>query len=154
MDFLGKMKIPSRQFFRAFRWGCLCAITFTLSTSTLAWAKKHKTPAQPSDSNYIAGLATANRFLEAWQGNDQAAAMPLITNRAKQQATEDGVDLLFSGPTTRAFEIAHGRALRAGRYQFSVVMLQADDSGHTRRRIGDLIVTNTGKNDWAVDKLP
>lgn len=80
--------------------------------------------------------------------------MPLLTNRAKQQSTEEGVDKLFSGPSTRAFEIAHGRHLREGRYEFTIVLLQADDSGHTRRRFGELIVTNTGKNDWAVDKLP
>jgi hypothetical protein len=34
------------------------------------------------------------------------------------------------------------------------VLLQTDDSGHTHRRFAELIITNTGKNDWAVDKLP
>jgi hypothetical protein len=136
------------------RLACLTGIAFALSLPAPAWAKKHITPAQSTDSNYIAGLATANRFLAAWQGNDQAAAMPLITNRAKQQTTEDGVDKLFSGSSTRAFEITHGRALRQGRYQFSIVLLQTDDSGRARRRFAELIITNTGKNDWAVDKLP
>jgi hypothetical protein len=153
MDFLGKMK-TTRRLSQSLRMACVVAVTLSLSVPGPAWGKKRKAPAQPADANYIAGLATANHFLEAWQGNDQAAAMPLITNRAKQQATEDGLDLLFSGPSSRAFEIAHGRALRAGRYQFSIVLLQTDDSGHTRRRIGDLVITNTGKNDWAVDKLP
>ena len=134
---------------------CGVALAITSCAPALAWGKKHKAAAPaPADSNYLFGLSAANRFLAAWQSNDQAAALPLITNRAKQQATEDGVDKLFSGSSTRAFEITRGRALRQGRYQFSIVLLQADDSGHTRRRFAELVVVNTGKNDWAVDKLP
>jgi hypothetical protein len=34
------------------------------------------------------------------------------------------------------------------------VLLQNDDSGRTHRRFTELIITNTGNNDWAVDKLP
>ena len=133
-----------------------CGVALTTAVSTpLAWGKKHKPAASaPVDSNYLAGLSAANRFLAAWQSNDQAAALPLITNRAKQQATEEGLDKLFSGSSSRAFEITRGRALRQGRYQFSIVLLQADESSHTRRRFAEIIVVNTGKNDWAVDKLP
>ena len=133
---------------------CLIAIALAFFASPVAWAKKHKATTQPTDSNYIAALATANRFLAAWQENDQAAGMPWITNRAKQQSTEEGVDKLFSGSSTRAFEISRGRLMRQGRYQFSIVLLQNDGSGHTRRRFTELIITNTGNNDWAVDKLP
>lgn len=132
-----------------------CLIAFALSAPPQAWAKKRKAPAQPAtDSNYVAGLATANHFLDAWQNNDQAGAMPLITTKAKQQSTEEGIDKLFSGPAMRAFEITRGRSLRQDSYQFSIVLLQADDSGHTRRRFAELVVINTGGNDWAVDKLP
>lgn len=133
---------------------CLIAVALAFFASPVAWAKKHKAATQPTDSNYIAALATANRFLATWQDNDQAAAMPWITNRAKQQSTEEGVDKLFSGSSIRAFEISRGRLVRRGRYQFSIVLLQNDDSGHTRRRFTELIITNTGNNDWAVDKLP
>ena len=134
---------------------CLLALATALCASPLAWGKKHKAAAAvPADSNYLAGLSAANRFLAAWQSNDQASALPLITNRAKQQTTEEGLDKLFSGSSARAFEITRGRALRPGRYQFSIVLLQSDDSGHPRRRFAELIVVNTGKNDWAVDKLP
>jgi hypothetical protein len=125
-----------------------------VAASPAAWAKKHSSPAHPPDSGYVAALAVANRFLAAWQSNDQAAAMPLITTRAKQQSTEEGIDKLFDGSPVRAFEITRGRASRQDRYQFSVILLQADDSGRTRRRFADLTILNTGKNDWAVDKLP
>jgi hypothetical protein len=133
---------------------CLIAIALAFFGSSVASAKKHRAATQPTDSNYIAALATANHFLATWRDNDQAAAMPWITNRAKQQSTEEGVDKLFSGSSTRAFEISPGRLVRQGRYQFSIVLLQNDDSGHTRRRFTQLIITNTGNNDWAVDKLP
>jgi hypothetical protein len=133
---------------------CLIAIVLTFFVSAVASAKKHKTAMQPTDSNYIAALAAANHFLATWQDNDQAAAMPWITNRAKQQSTEEGVDKLFSGSSTRAFEISRGRLVRQGRYQFSIVLLQNDDSGHARRRFAELIIANTGNNDWAVDRLP
>jgi hypothetical protein len=153
MDFLGTMKRTQHPSIRFAAVACFIALA--LSASPQTWAKKRKAPAQPAaDSNYVAGLATANRLLDAWQNNDLAGAMPLITNRAKQQATEEGLDKLFSGPTMRAFEISRGRSLRPDSYQFSIVLLQADDSGHTRRRFAELVVINTGKNDWAVDKLP
>ena len=134
---------------------CGVALTVASPAPALARGKKHKpTASTPADSNYLAGLSAANRFLAAWQSNDQAAALPLITTRAKQQTTEEGVDKLFSGSSARAFEITRGQALRQGRYEFSIVLLQADESGRTRRRFADIIVVNTGKNDWAVDKLP
>jgi len=134
---------------------CIYLIALAVvATSPAVGAKKHSSPARPPDSGYVAALAVANRFLSAWQSNDQAAAMPLITTRAKQQSTEEGIDKLFDGPSSRAFEITRGRAPRQNRYQFSVVLLQTDDSGHTRRRFADLTILNTGKNDWAVDKLP
>ena len=130
-------------------------IALTLSASPQAWARKRKAPTQPAaDSNYVAALAIANRLLDAWQNNDQAGAMPLITNRAKQQSTEEGIDKLFSGPAMRAFEITRGRSLRQESYHFAIVLLQADDSGRTTRRFTELVVINTGRNDWAVDKLP
>jgi hypothetical protein len=125
-----------------------------LGASSEARMKKHKVAAMPVDGNYIAGLTAANRFLVAWQNNDQAQAMPLLTNRAKQQSTEEGVDKLFDGGSLRAFEIAHGRPERQGGYVFPVVLLQTDDAGRVRRRFGDISVTNVGKDDWAVDRLP
>ncbi len=136
------------------RLACLTALTIGLTASPLAWAKKRTPSVRPTDSSYVAALAVADRFMAAWQNNDQAAALPLVTNRAKQQSTEEGIDKLFSGSATRAFEITRGRALRQGRFLFPAVLLQADDSGHTRRRFTGIIITNTGKNDWAVDKLP
>jgi hypothetical protein len=152
MDFVSPMRTRAKSRIAAI--ACSITMALALLAPPPVSAKKHKAPAQPTDSNYIAGLGMANRFLAAWQSDDQAAAMPLITTRAKEQSTEEGVDRLFSGSSNRAFEITRGHPLPEGRYQFSIVLLQTDDSGHTRRRFAELIITKTGKNDWAVDKLP
>jgi hypothetical protein len=77
----------------------------------------------------------------------------LMTNRAKQHSSEADMDTLFSGTSARAFEIAHGRPLSRSRYQFSVVLLTGEP-GHIRRRVASIVIANTDKNDWAVDKLP
>jgi len=137
-----------------FHFACLITFVLALATSHLGWAKKHPVAARGTDANYISALNIANRFLEAWRNNDPSAAMPLLTNHAKQQSTEDGIDKLFYGLSTRAFEVTHGKAVRAGRYSFPLLLLQTDDSGRTRRKFGEIVILNTGKNDWAVDKLP
>ena len=132
----------------------LALLTVALAASPQAWARKHKATPNAPDASYPAALAVADHFLIAWQNNDPSAAMPLITNHAKQLATEEGIDKLFSGPTDRAFEIPHANSARAGRYAFSAVLLQTDTEGHLHRQFVNFVVINTGKNDWAVDKLP
>jgi hypothetical protein len=127
----------------------LAVLSVLLATAPLTWAKKHKASSPPTDSSYVAALATANRFLAAWQGNDQEAGLPLITNRAKHQRSEADIDKLFSGASARAFEITHGRQLSHGRYLFPVLLLQGGV-----RRYTEIVIVNTGTNDWAVDKLP
>jgi len=143
---------------RGVRFVFLGAISVVLAFCPFTWAKKHTASNSATDGGYIAALSTANRFLAAWQSRDQEAALPLITNHAKQHSTEAGIDNLFSessGSTSaRAYEIAHGRQLSRGRYQFPVVLLEAGESGRTRRKFTEIVILNTSKNDWAVDKLP
>ncbi len=139
---------------RGLRFVFLVVMSVALAFSPPTRAKKLKASTQPTDANYIAALATANRFLAAWQSNDQEAGLPLITNHAKHQSTEAGIDELFSGPAIRAFEIAHGRQLSRGRYLFPLVLLESFEPSRTRRRFTRIVILNTGKNDWAVDKLP
>ncbi len=133
---------------------CL-AIAIALTCSPLSWATKHKSQARAVDANYIAALATANRFLAAWQSNDQEAGLSLLTDRAKHKSSEAGIDTLFSGASQRAFEIVRGRPLGNSRYEFPVVLLQTDvESKQVHRKFTKIVVANPGKNDWAVDTLP
>lgn len=130
------------------------AVAMALACSPL-WAKKQKTQAGAVGANYIAALATANRFLSAWQSNDQEAGLLLLTDRAKHKSSEAGIDTLFGGSSLRAFEIVRGRPLGNRRYEFPVVLLQATgESKQVHRKFTRIVVANTGKNDWAVDTLP
>ena len=107
------------------------------------------------DADYHSALATADRFLQAWQTGDAEAGMVLLTTRAKEKATSNVLDGYFSTPDGNAYEINHGKQLRAGRYEFPIVMLTSGvPNRHPRRRFSSVVVARTGNNDWAVDKLP
>lgn len=136
--------------------GVLCvALAIAVACSPLSWAKKHKAPAAAVDGTYTTALGVANRFLAAWQGNDQEAGLLLLTDRAKHKSSEAGIDSLFSGSSQRAYEIVRGRPLGSRRYEFPVVLLQtAVESKQVHRKFTKIVVANAGQNDWAVDTLP
>ena len=147
-DFYPLIRFRKRQIFSLI-------VVVAVGFSPLSWAKKHKAAPPAMDTNYVSALATANRFLSAWQSNDQEAGLMLLTNRAKHQNSEDSIDGLFHGSSQRAFEIVHGRTLNRIRYTFPVVLLQSTgESNQTHRKFTAIVIANTGKNDWAVDTLP
>jgi len=108
----------------------------------------------PSDAGYVPALAAADHFLQAWQSGDAENGMALLTKHAKEGATTDGVDKFFSNSAGSAYEIGRGKLLKRGRYEFPVVLVSAGKNNHTRRRFSSIVIVDTGKNDWAVDKLP
>jgi hypothetical protein len=112
-----------------------------------------KTPAGVLDAGYAPALATADHFLQAWQSGDAENGIALLTSRAKQAATADGIDRFFSAAAPSAYEIGRGKLLKYGRYEFPVVLVGAANK-HSRQRSSSIIVLNSGDNDWAVDKLP
>jgi hypothetical protein len=112
-------------------------------------------PVRALDSGYVPALATADRFLQAWQSSDVENGMVLLTSHAKEAATTDVIERFFSNPGPSAYEIGRGKLLKRGRYEFPVVLVGGDSKNvHTRRRFSSIVVVNTGDNDWAVDKLP
>jgi len=130
-------------------------LALTIAFSPTSPAKKRRVTTPAVEVRYIAALATANRFLTAWQSSDQEAALLLLTDRAKHKASEAGIDALFHGPRGRAFEIVHGRPLNQSRYQFPVVLLQVSgETNQPHRKFTNIVIANSGKNDWAVDTLP
>jgi hypothetical protein len=112
----------------------------------------HPSPTLSNDREYILALATADLFLHAWQVGDFENGMILLSDRVRHSQDPDNVEQFFSGNSGRAFEITRGRGSR-GRYRFSLVLLTATGS-HVRRRVSEIVVISTGKNDWVVDKLP
>jgi nickel-dependent lactate racemase len=104
---------------------------------------------------YVAALTAADRFLQAWQPADSENGVALLTSHAKDAATTDVFDRFFSTCAPEAYEIARGQLMKHGRYEFPVVPVSgAPNSGRLRRRFSSIVIVNTGKNDWAVDKLP
>jgi hypothetical protein len=107
------------------------------------------------DPNYLFALATANRYLQAWQSSDVETGMALLTSHAKEKTTTDILEDTFSTPGPLAYEIGRGKMLRHGRYEFPVVLVGPGlVSKRPRRRFSNMVVLNTGSHDWVVDKLP
>jgi hypothetical protein len=118
---------------------------------------KSKSVAAP-DPDYVNALATANRFLHAWQTQDHETGVILLTDSAKQHTSEDYIDVFFSPGESveEGFEITRGKKLTSGRYRFPVALWQSI-AGKNRKphaRFSEIIVVRSGKDEWAIDKLP
>jgi hypothetical protein len=112
-------------------------------------------PVSALNSEYVAALAAADHFLQAWQAGDSENGVALLSSHAKNAATTDAVDRFFSTCAPEAYEIGRGQLLKQGRYEFPLVLVGgAPNSTRVRRRFSSIVIVNTGKNDWAVDKLP
>jgi len=110
-------------------------------------------PASTLDSGYVSALAAADHFLQAWQSGDREQGMALLTSHAKEVSSTETMERFFSGSPASAYEIARGKWLKRGRYEFPVVLVTSAKN-NPRRRFLSVVIVNTGKNDWAVDKLP
>jgi len=78
--------------------------------------------------------------------------MVLLSDNVRRSQNADTLEDLFSSVSDRAYEIGRGQG-HPGRYHFPVVLVTKTGGG-LRRVFSEIIVVNTGKNDWAVDKLP
>lgn len=145
-----------------FRW----AVIFFLFLSLQSWgagSRRHSAKQTASiDSGYLAALATANRFLYAWQIGDLENGMVLLSDNVRRSQGAEKLEQFFSGSPDRAFEITRGNGHR-GRYRFPVVLVMkhlatkprvAKPDRGVQRTFSEIILVNTGKNDWVVDKLP
>jgi hypothetical protein len=110
-------------------------------------------PAPSLEPGYVPALAAADHFLQAWQSGDVENGMALLSSHAKEKANTDVVEKFFSNPSPSAYEIGRGKLLKRGRYAFPVVLVRVSKN-HARRQFSSIVIVDTGKNDWAVDKLP
>jgi hypothetical protein len=111
-------------------------------------SSKTKSP----NGGYVLALATANRFLIAWQTGDLETGMVLLSDHARRSQTTESLEKVFSPDADRAFEIHRGLNER-GCYRFPIVMVSRKNS-RVHRKFSEIILTNTGKTDWAIEKLP
>jgi hypothetical protein len=127
-------------------------VTFSVNTS----AATRRVRIQPLlDDDYVSALTVANHFLHAWQNHDQETVVLLLTDAAKQRCSETHLDSFLSSGS-RAYEVGRGRKLPGGRYAFPITIFAPLSNNHrsSRPHYTELIVAQTPKNDWAVDKLP
>ncbi len=118
-----------------------------------AAARKKSQPAKP-DHDYVAALATADRFLHSWQAGDQEAGLMMLSDAAKQRWSEDRMEQFFSTGENAAYEISRGQKLNTGRYAFPVTLFgSAPRKGHRRERLSAIVVVQDGE-EWEIDKLP
>ncbi len=128
----------------------------TVFLATPVWARPNTHPAKPSvlsDPGYVFALAAANHFLHDWQTGDAENGMVLLSDSVRHSQNADKLEEFFSNATNRAFEIARGHG-HQGRYSFPVVLVSLRGSSHVTRKFSEIILVETGKNDWVVDKLP
>jgi len=131
---------------------------YLLVLACLAAPVRARPKSQPVDRDYLSALNVANRFLNAWQNQDQETAILLLTDRLREPSQEDRLQALFSAPTgsRSAYELCRGRKLAAGRYEFPIVLFRVSESSpkwqhpHT----ATLIIVRSGKDEWLLDKLP
>ena len=143
------MKVPFsvRAVSLGIAFSILCSPQFSAKTNT-----------PTADPNYVFALAAANRFLRAWQTQDHETGLVMLTDAAKHHTSEDRLQTFFSSESTAqpAFEINRGKKLKAGRYSFPVVLFDVASTSRKSQypRHSQIVVVKTGKDDWAIDKLP
>jgi hypothetical protein len=146
MNFMSGLRSP---------FAILLISSFAIVYSAPLWAATRTAPSRASaaGADYIRALAAADRFLQAWQGEDVETGTVLLTSHAKNKINHDELDRLFTNSAPGAYEIEHGKLLRRGCYEFPIVLLSGS-AKKSKRHFASIVVLNTGHNDWAVDKLP
>jgi len=119
---------------------------------------KSKT-SSPLDSDYVLALGTANDFLHAWQTQDREAGILLLTDHAKEHASEDALRRFFSPKPrwSQSFEIHRGHKLGPGRYRFPVSLFQQPAGASAkwmRPQQSSLVVVKRSSTEWSIDRLP
>lgn len=148
------MMLSASLSFASFRILLLAWLVAVCLSPALA-AKRH--PATSSlDANYTAALAIANRFLQAWQSQNQEDGLLLLSDSAKQHTSEDRLDTFFQHGASAAYEIERGKPVKGGRFTFPVVLFGATSRGRARPRplFSQIVIAREGNNEWAVDRLP
>jgi hypothetical protein len=126
-------------------------LIFSICPSALPHTHKHAH--HPVDPLYGSALAVANRFLHAWQSEDHETGITMLSDSARQNVSPDRLQTFFSPGPDAAYEIARGKRVNSTAYEFPVVLFGAS-AAPSRPHVCTVIVTRSGKSEWAIDKLP
>ncbi len=135
---------------------CFCLLAFFGMPFASARARTHPTNDNTSHPDYVYALAAANHFMHAWQTGDTENGMIELSDGLRHSQNADNLEEYFSNSNSiskaRSFEITRGTG-HTGRYDFPVVLVSLRGS-RVIRKFSDIVLIETGKNDWTVDKLP
>jgi hypothetical protein len=131
----------------------LAIVVIIICAAAMSSARVPARSSRALDPGYSVALAAANRFLQAWQVQDHETAIVMLTDAARQHTSPEHLSDFFSPSPQAAYEIAHGKRLGPAQYVFPVVLF-GFNGAPSRPRYCKVIVIRTGKEDWAVDRLP
>ena len=142
----------------------ICGATFFLALTlaatflpapAFARIRAHHAQSAP-DADYVSALAVANKFLYAWQNHDEETGLLLLTDGVKKSSTEDNIASFFTSAAVATYEIGRGKKLKPGLYAFPLALYNSRLGAEKvcPRRYSQVNVIKTGKEDWAIDKLP
>lgn len=105
------------------------------------------------EAQYLLALATADRFLGAWMNDEPDLAEAMLAQ--PRDTPERDIETLLIRPCPCAFELRHGKRIRAGTYEFPVVLF-GPPAGNSRIsvKLSSIIVSRTAGDEWTVEKLP
>jgi hypothetical protein len=129
------------------------SLLLLLSICPQSFGHPHRKIPHASDPLYGSALAAANRFLRAWQDEDQESGIMMLSDSARQNVSPEKLQSFFSPGPDAAYEIAHGKRVNSAVYEFPVVLFGAS-AAPSRPHVCTVMVTRSGKNEWTVDKLP
>ena len=105
------------------------------------------------EAQYLSALATADRFLGAWMNDEPDLAESMLGQ--PRDTPERDIETLLIRPCPCAFELKHGKRLRAGVYEFPVVLF-GPPAGNSRIsvKLSSVIVSRAADDQWTIDKVP
>lgn len=105
------------------------------------------------EAQYLLALATADRFLGAWMNDEPDLAESMLGQ--PRDTPERDIETLLIRACPCAFELKHGKRIRAGVYEFPVV-LYGPPAGNSRISVelSSIIISRTADDQWTVEKVP
>jgi hypothetical protein len=128
--------------------------------SGFGFRHKKSKPPEDIDQNYISALASAERFLFAWQTRDASDGLALLSNRLRAAHQTSFLQHYIIGdenPAHAAFEISNGKKLPDGRYAFEVRLFENQRGEFwqgKRPKPSRIVMAASDLDRWLVDELP
>ncbi|MHC4294321.1 MAG: hypothetical protein ACYSTL_01915 [Planctomycetota bacterium] len=120
-----------------------------------------KQPARAKyDDDYLAALAAADAFCDAWKNSDEFAGRALLSARMRRRYPDRQLRDAIVGsdnPAHGAYEISNGRRMRDGRYSFDVRLLYRYSGQRSERieaPVAKIVISHEKTGEWYVDEFP